>query len=166
MSDGPRAVIVGSPLLLDACAVLSWLDPDARETADGRARIDEVFAAVDLTVVNVTVPTVVEVATVLSRKFGLEEEARSIGEDLISAGIHVVPFGLAEAAHIAEVLYAEKVTRQAELDAGREVGRLSLGDRTAMAAAEARRDTLVTTDQLVIQVSERMESNTYDYRTG
>ena len=170
MSEGTRAVIAGSPLgtplLLDACAVLSWLDPDAQETADARARIDDVFATVDLTVVSVTVPTVVEVATVLSRKFGLDEEARSVGDDLGSAGIRIVPFGLAEAAHIAEVLCAEKVTRQAELDAGRKVGRLSLGDRIAMAAAEARRDTLVTTDQFVIQVSERMKSNTYDYRAG
>lgn len=170
MSEGPRAVIAGSPLgtplLLDACAVLSWLDPDAQETADSRARIDDVFETVDLTVVNVTVPTVVEVATVLSRKFGLDEEARSISDDLSSAGIRIVPFGLAEAAHIAEVLHAEKVTRQAELDAGRKVGRLSLGDRIAMAAAEARHDTLVTTDQFVIQVSERMKSSTYDYRAG
>jgi PIN domain nuclease of toxin-antitoxin system len=170
VSEEPRVVTTGSPLgtplLLDACAVLSWLDPDGQETAESRARIEDVFATVDLTDVNVTVPTLVEVATVLSRKFGLDEEARSVGDDLSSAGIHIVPFGLAEAAHIAEVLLAEKVTRQAEIDAGRKVGRLSLGDRIAMAAAEARRDTLVTTDQFMIQVSERLESNTYDYRAS
>ncbi|MGI4894239.1 MAG: PIN domain-containing protein [Janthinobacterium lividum] len=170
MSEGPLAVIAGSPLgtplLLDACAILSWLDPDGQETAVGRARIDDVFATVDLTTVNVTVPTVVEVATVLSRKFGLEEEARSIGEDLSSAGIHIVAFGIEEAAHVSDVLHAEKLTRQAELDAGRKVGRLSLGDRIAMAAAEARRNTLVTTDQFVIQVSGRMASNTFDYRAS
>lgn len=170
MSDGPHAAIadppLGTPLLLDACAVLSWLDPDGQETAESRARIDKVFATVDLIAVNVTVPTVVEVATVLSRKFGLDEEARSVSDDLSSAGIRTVPFGLEEAVHVSDVLHAEKVTRQTELAAGREVGRLSLGDRIAMAAAEARRDTLVTTDQFVIQVSERIRLNTYDYRAG
>ena len=170
MSDGPLSATPGfppaAPLLLDACAVLSWLDPDEQETVDSRVRIDDVFAAVDLTDVSIAVPTLVEVATVLSRKFGLDEEARSIGDDLGSAGIRIVPFGVEEASRVPDVLHAEEVTRQAELDAGRKVGRLSLGDRIAMAAAESRHDTLVTTDQFVVRVSQRLGFDTYDYRAG
>lgn len=33
--------------LLDACAILSWLDPDGTDLESHRVRIDEVFGAVD-----------------------------------------------------------------------------------------------------------------------
>ena len=96
----------------------------------------------------------------------MDEEARSIGDDLGSAGIHIVSFGVEEASRIPDVLHAEEITRRVELDAGRKVGRLSLGDRIAMAAAEFRHDTLVTTDQFVVRVSQRLGFDTYDYRAG
>lgn len=159
-------VAPNAPLLLDACAVLSWLDPDGQEAAGGRAGIDAVFATVDLTAVSITVPTVVEVTTVLTRKFGLQASARDLADDLRNAGIHVVAFGLEQAAHVLPVLAAEERTRQAELEVGRRVGRLSLGDRLVMASARSRDDTLVTTDQFTIQVSRQVVLKTHDYRSG
>ncbi|GAB7189636.1 hypothetical protein NUM3379_03420 [Kineococcus sp. NUM-3379] len=126
--------------LLDACSLLSWLDPDGTEEPAAHAVLDGVIA-VPRQRVCMSLVTVAEVAGVLSRKFADPATAGGLLPDLQALGIELLPWTQRHAALVPGVLAAERAARREHR------GRLSLGDVACLATGVAEGLLVLTSDQ-------------------
>lgn len=103
-----------APVLLDASCVLAWAF-----TEPGADRIESVLPDAYITAVNM--------AEVIAKLDRLGAPGMTFAQDLVSAGLTVVPMGWTQTAHITTVLALEAMTSIRR--------RLSLGDLCCLAYA-------------------------------